>query len=370
MPRLKLSLLSLLLVALSLSLWLPLAAQDLPANVRQIPVTSIGFHGKLSPDGATLVIYEDMNLLGEDTVDESLLPVRVIDLASGKETAQLTGFTDYAADAAFTSDGKRLATYHSNGDFYLWDMADLSAPVNVWQTALLGQGRIQFMPDDTTLVTLVGGQTQRLLLVDMSTGYITGMIGPRFASLTEFRQTYTQFPEMGDVSFAGFALSPAGDLLAASTINDEVALWDMADNSKGVLRQKSEKFAQFNVRQLYFTPDGQTLLYFDRDDNLTHIWDVGTRKETGTMAGGQIMALSADGSQLAWIGERDEGGQAIFTAALNAPDDVTAVVDLGVDTNFIPPIAFLYFTADGKQLVLGGWVAQDLNNAIYVIDVG
>ena len=371
MSRSKLLLLAFLFAAFTLTSRTPTLAQDVPDNVRVIPVESVGFHGKLSPDGTTLVIFEDQNLLGLPVIDETLLPVRVIDLVSGKETAQLAGFTDFATDAAFTSDSKLLATYHSNGDLYLWDMTDLSAPANMWQTALLGQGRIQFMPDNKTLVVQVGGLAQRILLVDTTTGYITGMVGPHFASLTEFRENYTQLPAQGDVTFAAFALSPDGSLLATSTINDEVALWNVADNQKVVLRLPSEKYALFNIRQLLFTPDGKSVLYFDRSDEKTHIWDVAAPEETGTMDGGQLMAVAGDSSRLAWIGDTDEGGKAVFVAAFAEPDNVTKLFDLDPERKVTPTIAFLYFTSDGEQLVLGGLFAgEDLNNFIYVIDVG
>ena len=150
---------------------------------------------------------------------------------------------------------------------------------------------------------------------------------------------------------------------------DEVALWNVADNQKVVLRQPSEKYALFNIRQLLFTPDGKSLLYFDQSDEKTHIWDVAAPEETGTMDGGQLMAVAGDGSRLAWIGDTDEGGKAVFVAAFADPDNVTKLFDLDPERKVTPTIAFLYFTPDGEQLVLGGLFAGELNNAIYIIDV-
>ncbi|MEZ4667964.1 MAG: hypothetical protein R3E39_08620 [Anaerolineae bacterium] len=365
MPRSKLLSFTFLLVLYSLILTVPLAAQDFP--VRTIPLSSPAFHGKLSPDGKTLVTFEDTNMLGLDAVDAALLPAKVIDIASGKELAQLSGFTDFVADADFTSDGQSLATFHGNGDLYIWNAADWGKPATVWHTALFGPTRIQFMPDNKTLMVQVGGIPQRFVLLDTTNGYITQTIGPRFDSFLDFRENYVQFPGQGDITFASFEGSPDGKLLATATANDEVQVWNIADNSKVTLRPPSEKFAQFNIRQLLFTPDSQSLLYFDRADNLTHIWDVATQTETGTMGGGQLMGLTPDGIYLAWVEKSEDGNTGVFVASLSAPDSVAKVLDLGSDVRVVPSISFLYFTPDGGQMVLGGLFAKDENNAVYVI---
>lgn len=366
MSRLKLSLLSLLMTVLSLSL-LPASAQDI---ARHIPVERRSFNGDLSPDGSLLLIFEDMNLVAVDGVDPTLLPIRVLDPASGEERELLGGFSDFATDTAFSRDGSRLVTYHANGNVYVWDTANLADPVAVWYLPLLGQGRIQFMPDNQTIVIQAGGPPQRFLLVDITTGYITGAVGPRFSSLFDFQQNYTQFPAQGDVSFAAFEVSPDGSLLVTATINDEVSLWTMASNSEVTLRPPSEKFAQFGIRDLVFTPDGKSLLYADRADGMIHIWDVETGSESATLAGGLPMALSADGATLAWLGEAAEDSYTLFTAPLDALDEVTTVLKLEFAIKVIPPGAFLSFTPDAKQLVLGGVAAEEDVNGVWVIDVG
>ncbi|MBL8118024.1 MAG: hypothetical protein JNJ78_10890 [Anaerolineae bacterium] len=59
----------------------PLAAQS---DVRQIPVDMQSFGGRLSPDGRTLAIFAHSIIL-DDVIDESQLPIRLIDIQSGEE---------------------------------------------------------------------------------------------------------------------------------------------------------------------------------------------------------------------------------------------------------------------------------------------
>lgn len=212
-------------------------AQD--ARIREIPITSVGFGAKLSPDGNTLVTFENINVLGIEEVDPSLLPMRVIDLGTGEERGQLTGYSDYTADAAFTSDGSRMVSLHQNGDIYVWDMAALKA-VKTIETLVMGSIQIMLTPDDRSALIRMGGIPQRMAVIDLETGAITRLLGKRFESFLEFRSRYTQMPESGAIQFAGMGLSPDGTLLATSTFNDEVGLWQVADNAYRLIWERAK----------------------------------------------------------------------------------------------------------------------------------
>ena len=59
------------------------AQETTPA--RTIPFKSVGFGAKLSPDGKTLVTFENVILRDLKEVDPTLLPMHVIDISTGKE---------------------------------------------------------------------------------------------------------------------------------------------------------------------------------------------------------------------------------------------------------------------------------------------
>ena len=151
-------------------------AQD---AARTIPITSTGFGARLSPDGKTLVTFENTILLNLDEVDPATLPMRVIDISTGEQLGELSGYTDYAADVAFTSDGSRMVSLHMNGDVVVWDVATLTA-TKTYQTLLMGSQQITLGQDGTTAYILVAGQPQRIAILDTETGAVTAWVGKHF----------------------------------------------------------------------------------------------------------------------------------------------------------------------------------------------
>jgi len=341
-----------------------------PTPARTIPIQSRGFGAKLSPDGKTLVTFENAILLGLKEIDPTLLPMHVIDISTGKERGQLSGFTDFASDVAFTSDGSQLVSMHSNGDVYVWNMVNLQQ-VRSLQTPLLGYMQVKMFPDNKQILTLSPGNLQRLMLIDIETGAITQSFGQHFDSYTDFQNNYTQFPAMGDLMFAAFNISPDGAVIATSTANDEVRLWTVGGNQYQVVREKSEKPGLFNIRQLAFTPDRSSLVYYDASDKKTHIWDLATQKEKAALdAGSDNFVLSPDGTMIAWATRVKEGAGTVSVAPIDAPDKASVVLTLPEDLQVAPRVTWVTFTQDGKQVVVGGFFSSTPeNNQIYVINV-
>ncbi|MBI1280939.1 MAG: hypothetical protein GC179_22635 [Anaerolineaceae bacterium] len=344
-------------------------AQDSPA-VRTIPITSRGFGAKLSPDGKTLVTFENTLLLNLKQVDPATLPMHVFDISTGKERGQLSDFTDYASDVAFTSSGRRMVSLHMNGDLIVWDVPTMKA-VKRFQTPLLGNVQLKMFPDNKRILTVFPGIPHRMLVIDTDTGAITQTFGNHFDSFMDFQANYTQFPAQGDVMFASFGLSANGKLVATATANDEVGIRTLADNQYQVVRQKSDKPALFNIRQLVFTPDNKALLYFDGADNKIHIWDIAAKSEKAALdIGSDSFALSADGKTIAWITRVKDAPSTISFAPLDAPDKAVKLLTVKDGLQAAPRVSWLNFTPKGKQLVVGGFFDRDeVGNEIYVMDL-
>lgn len=336
---------------------------------KTIPIISKGFGAKLSPDGKTLITYENVVLLNLDAVEPTLLPMKVIDISTGEQRGQLDGYTDYVSDAAFTRDGRKLVTVHQNGDLYVWNMATLKVSKS-FMTPFMGAIQVKMFPDNKRLLVVAAGVPTRITVMDIDTGAITKTLGKHFDSFTEFRNTYVQMPGMGDVTLAGFTLSPDGKLVATATASDEVQIWAVADNQVQGIRQKSDKPALFNIRQMEFTPDGKSLVYFDFSDRQTHIWDIAGQSDKTVALGSDIFALSPDGKTIAWLTRVSDAPDMLSIAPVDAPDKMTVLYTFPSELDVAPRISWIWFTSKGKQLVVGGFHSGDeTQNQIMVFDV-
>jgi WD40 repeat protein len=344
------------------------AGQSALPPVRLIPIDGEGFELRLSPERTTAAVFDQAILLNNE-VDPSRLPIRLVDLASGRQIGTLDGFTDYAADVAFAPDGSSLASLHWNGDLYRWDLSgtepEPGAPI---QSGGMAGGRISYLPDSHTVLARVGYSPQRFYQYDLDTGAIPHIIGVRAETWNGFRQEYLEGPPF-DVTYPAFAVSPDGSRLATSTSSDEVALWSIPDGQPVILRPRSEQAGRMSIRQLGFTPDGSTLVYFDRSDGRTHLWDVDGRVELRSLPfGGSPFALSLDGTTLAWAenGATDEVTilrVADLSNPFESPRDLVAVRMRRT------PFSSLDFSPDGSSLVVGGLVAPDEEQAIVIVPV-
>jgi WD40 repeat protein len=354
--------------ALLAALALPVGgtAQSALLSARLIPVDGRGFELRLSPDGTTAAVFDQAILLNNE-VDSRRLPIRLVDLASGTQVGSLDGFTDYAADVAFAPDGSGLASLHWNGDLYRWSRTgtrpDTAGPI---PSAGMAGGRMAFMPDSRTVLARIGASPQRFFQYDTQTGAIPHVMGVRADTWAGFRERYLEGPPL-DVTYPAFAISPDGSILATSTASDEVALWAIPGGQPVTLRPRSEQVGRMSIRQLAFTPDGGTLVYFDRSDGKTHFWDVARRVELQTLPfGGTPFALSSDGDTLAWAetGPTDTVTNlrvADLTNPFQSPRDLVAIEMRRT------PFSTLDLTPDGGSLVVGGLVAPTQGQAIVIV---
>ncbi|MFJ3831856.1 helix-turn-helix domain-containing protein [Streptomyces sp. NPDC090046] len=260
-----------------------------------------------TPDGTTVV-----SAGGDGTT-------RLWDVAGGRATATLAGHTDYvlgvAVDggggvlatagfdqsvvlwdlrgavltsrpfteiwhAAYSPDGKRLATAEADHAVRLWDVAERRV-----LATFEGHGEtvfsVAFAPDGRTLASAGSDGTVRLwdTAAGASTAVLTGHGGTVFA-----------------VAFA-----PDGRTLASAGSDGTVRLWDVAQRRPLAVLAGHTDFAN----DVAFSPDGRTLASAG-DDLTVRLWDVAGRRPLTVLTGhrGAVrgVAFSPDGRTLASSG--------------------------------------------------------------------
>ena len=332
---------------------LPAAAQDSAFTIETIPVDDLpAYDMKVAPDGRTAAVYvgtTSLAVLGvpsiEYAVDDSGLPIRLIDLATGEEVARFSGPTDYISDVAFTPDSTQLASYHRNGEIYLWDIASGQLAQRI--TAVMGGVRLAFLPDGRTLAAyMADSMIGYFMLWDMETGHMTRIWRASFLSYGDV--TLSQAPASFGYRYTAFDISPDGALLATATPNGEVVVWDTADLAQTIVQPKAAEEGRFNVRGLRFSADGTALVYYDSLSEQTHLWDVGAQTETAAVDGGShFFALSPGGDALVWVTRTE-----VWYMRLDEPDSATKVMDFPEDLLVAAPV--VTFISD-NTVVIGGF---------------
>ena len=275
-----------------------------------------------TPDGAYLAAAGGNN---------QVVPIRIWDVASGREVSSLRGHSGIVWGVAFSPDGQTLASVSSDATAKVWD----------WRTQTLVRSldfpsqvvSVSFSPDGQSLA--VGGvdtpQNQILNaaiwtysvsawepLVKFSEFWNIGVMvyGPKGRTLigggtsrniqvwrtSDGARLFT-LSHAHQVSDA--AISPDGSTLATGTcitvVNHEctdggVWLWDLLT---GKLIDKLGGFPNV-VESLAFSADGSALIVGSRDGTL-RVYDTSdytSRFETASAGGIEALALSPDGGLL------------------------------------------------------------------------
>ncbi|MCM9078176.1 helix-turn-helix domain-containing protein [Streptomyces spororaveus] len=260
-----------------------------------------------TPDGTTVV-----SAGGDGTT-------RLWDVAGGRAVATLAGHTDYVLgvavdgrgallatagfdtsvvlwdlrgaaltsrpfteiwDAAYSPDGKRLATAEADHAVRLWDVAERRV-LAVFEGHTETVFSVAFSPDGRTLAS--AGSDGTIRLWDTGAGgepaVLTGQGGTVFA----------------------VAFSPDGRTLASAGSDGAVRLWDVAGRRPLAILAGHTDFAN----DVVFSPDGRTLASAG-DDLAVRLWDVAGRRPLAVLTGhrGAVrgVAFSPDGRTLASSG--------------------------------------------------------------------
>ena len=213
------------------------------------------------------------------------------------------------------------------------------------------EGSATFSPDGAKLAYFSDGRVQ---VWDREAGRVVATSDPMP------RSTSVE-PYLADMTF-----DPTGDRLVLATAESLVADWRFASGPTlgAPLRVGDDAFAGVAL-----APDGQTVAASDNNGLIT-VWDLATRSQVGTPIQGhvpatQLMRFSPDSSLLASGSDvviggattRNDGAFVVWDLATRAP--VTTPLQGGDDR-----VSTLAFSADGQAVASG-----DIDGTVYVWDL-
>jgi len=286
------------------------------------PVGSIAF----SPDGKFLAVggYKDVQLM---------------DAASGKAVATLSGHADVVRALAFTPDGTKLAAAGGlparSGEIKVWDVQThkLLETMTGHKDCIYS---IAISPDGKLLAS--GSYDKLILLWDLTSGkqlrtlkdHIDAVFsvafspdGKRLASGAQDRSVKIWDATSGQRLFTlsepldgvlAVAFRPSGTQLAAGGYDKVIRTWDLTD--KGGALAQSMIAHEDTILQLTYSPNGKTLISTSADRTI-RFWDAETLTSLRALDKQpdwvQAMSVSPDGKWLA--AGRYDGSVSVYDLA-------------------------------------------------------
>jgi Tol biopolymer transport system component len=204
--------------------------------------------------------------------------------------------------AAFSPDGRMLATADQNGSTYLWNVADHSRLAALPDPSSDGVHSVAFSPsgrnlatadhNDSTYVWNVAGRDLMATLGGPGIGQVDAAAysphGKMLATADMDGSTYlwgpggsiiATLPDPGASTVFDVAFSPGGQALATADIDGRTYLWSTATDLRIATLAGSSGLAMYGVA---FSPDGTILATADQDGN-TYLWSVAKRRRIRTL---------------------------------------------------------------------------------------
>ncbi len=244
---------------------------DLPdgAEVRSGPEQGRIRDIKFSPDGTRLAVARSRGIW-------------LLDVQTGDELVQFTGFADSAATIAFSPDGNMLVgSSIKDNTVRLWDVhTGRNIRAFKGRSKKNWVGDVAFSPDGKTIVIRRWNKT--LCLLDLNTG----------KTLRIFKKDTEKISRV--------AFSPDGRTIASSGEDKTVRLWD-AHTGKNLhtLTGNTER-----IWHVAFSPDGKMIASKSNDDTV-RLWDTHTGQPLRTIYMSSLgfnFAFSPDSKMIACIG--------------------------------------------------------------------
>ncbi|QQQ73767.1 protein kinase [Saccharothrix sp. 6-C] len=323
---------------------------DVPARKRVFTVPERAVDTALSPDGGALVAYTDRGVVVWETtgfteravfvaapsIRMAFLPdpglvaltsgndVVVHRVGDGAVVATLTGHTGEVNSLAFAPDGGLLASTGMDATVRLWDVGTWTAR-KVITTAEVGLSSIAFTPSGRAVVAGAVGASVHSW--DIATGealtqFAAGSVTTFGVAMSADGHTLLSADSTGVITVWSYERStlgprdavvlgaafqpPGGDLLATTSGNGVVRLWDHR-NSRLVREMPGHRDAAYDVA---FSPDGSELVTVGKDGLLV-VWQAETGAEVRRFSrpGTEFTAvrISPDGKVIAVAGRKPTG---------------------------------------------------------------
>jgi WD40 repeat protein len=207
--------------------------------------------------------------------------VRLWDVRTGRQLLQLEGMTSGFSDAAFSPDGKVIATAGDDGNVVLW-------PVDIGAGAPLAPSSLSLGDSLSIIAAHDGGATSVSYSPDGVLLASAGRDGLVRLWNVETAQPIANLADhamlVNDVAF-----SPDGAFLASAGEDGGIQIWDVRTHEP-VRLLAGHRGA---VNSMAFAPDGKTIASAS-SDNSARTWDVGTGASLRTVVGhvGDVVAVS------------------------------------------------------------------------------
>ena len=209
--------------------------------------------------------------------------IKLWDVTARKELGEFAGHTSKVFSAAFSPDGKTLATGAADQTVRIWDTATLKE-----QRILKGHTdaalSVAFSPDGKSVAS--AGADRIVIVWDVATGEQLAMLKGH------------------EEEVRAVAYSPDGNTLATGSADWTVRLWDAKSHQPRALLNAHHG----GINCLAFTPDGK-LLASGSGDQTIKLWNIASQTESVSLrshrSGVTTVAFSPNGKSLASAGVDD-----------------------------------------------------------------
>jgi WD40 repeat protein len=207
--------------------------------------------------------------------------VKVWDAVDGKETLTLKGDSEGVTGVAFSPDGRYLASAGWSGIIKVWDISTSENVLTLEHSSTIL--RIRYSPDGKTLATANYDGTATLW---------DAVSGQKLLTLQGHA-----------MSVNDFAFHPGGTLLATASSDRIVKIWDTSGAELLTLDDFTQGSDTNDIWGVTFSPDGEYLAVA-RPDNTVRLFNPNTGEEVRTLAiyntdALRGLAFSPDGKYIA-----------------------------------------------------------------------